>query len=126
MSAVHIYTAASQPATRFVVDLGLGACRVIRNHGGSLCWTSCCHKLRPAKNLTVRVYYDSAPFFCRPGKGCKRPSRRIRVTSKRLLREFHEGRSFLALARKFGMTVKDVDQRLRTIMRFRWQTEMRP
>ena len=51
----------------------------------------------------------------------KRPSRRIRVTSKRLLREFHEGRSFLALARKFGMTVKDVDRRLRKTMRFRWQ-----
>ena len=48
-------------------------------------------------------------------------SHRIRVTSKRLLREFREGRSFLALARKFGMTVKGVERRLRGVMRFRWQ-----
>ena len=116
MSAVHIYTRPHQPATRFV-DRCAGKSHWFRYPGGRLLPTSCCRRRRPARNLTVQVYYDSTPFFCRPGTGCKAPSRRKRVTSRRLLREFAGGRSMLGLARKFGRTVREIETILRRVSR---------
>jgi hypothetical protein len=71
---VHVYTRGHQPATRFVTVIDVkGATRRFwtRFKGNHLLPTSCCRKRRPAKNLTVQVYYDMVPFWCRPGKGCK-------------------------------------------------------
>lgn len=68
--SLHIYRAASQPATLYV-----------DRHGPQALWTLndprkkirafCCRKLRWAKYLTVQVYYDSIMFWCREGCGCK-------------------------------------------------------
>lgn len=87
MTQVHIYTSAHQPATRFVTDLGnfqtawegpfkAGAAYVpdrrwTHIEPQALVATSCCRQRRWAKHCTVQVYYDSLPFWCRPGHGCR-------------------------------------------------------
>ena len=108
---MHLYTRPHQPATRFV-DRCSGTAHWVRHKPGRLLLASCCGKRRPARNLTVQVYYDSVPFFCRAGTGCQKPSRRRRVTTKRLLREFTAGRSMLALARRYGMPRAEIEARL--------------
>ena len=114
MNAVHVYTRDHQPATRYRVDFGtpVGG-RWFRNAGNRLLPTRCCGKLRPAKNLTVQTYYDDMPLWCRPGTGCKVPSHRKRVANKRLVAEFQRGLSFVGLARKYGMTNREVQDRVR-------------
>jgi len=67
---VHLYRAPSQPAHRFVVDVGEGR-HWFRYPKRSLVRCQNCHKLRWAQNCVVQVYYDGAYYFCRPGKGCK-------------------------------------------------------
>lgn len=75
----HVYTRRQQPATRYVTNLDyqkngrwIKRRYVTNNPGNRLIVASCCKKRRPAKNLTVQVYYDMLPFWCKPGKGCKR------------------------------------------------------
>ena len=122
MSTVRIYTRGHQPATRYLIEFGslgrLGR-RWCLCKPGRLIWTACCRKRRPAKNLTVQVYYDMTPFWCRPGTGCKAPSRRKRVANLALLREFHSGLSPVGLARKYGLTNAEVQRRLRNVMTLR-------
>lgn len=117
VSALHIYTRPHQPATRFVDRSMPGRGHWFRYPGGRLLSASCCGRMRPARNLTVQVYYDSVPFFCRPGTGCRKPSRRKRVTGRRLVREFLAGRSVLGLARRFGMPCREVEARIRRMSR---------
>ena len=116
--SVHVYTRAHQPATRYRVDSGstFGA-RWFRNAANRLIPAQCCGKMRPARNLTVQVFYDSVPFWCRAGKGCKRPNHRKRVANRTLLREFQRGLSFVGLARKYGLTNREVQDRVRTVSR---------
>ena len=76
-SAVYIYAAPGQPATRYV-----------DRTFDKLYWTTCkrrkllycheCDKRRIAANLRVQVYYDHTRVFCAPGKGCAllKPKRR--------------------------------------------------
>lgn len=78
MGDLHVYRAQDQPATRFVtvLDIGQGERRKTvrlwtRHPRNRLLPAFCCRRQRPAKNLTVRVYYDAMMFWCRPGKGCK-------------------------------------------------------
>jgi hypothetical protein len=120
MSALHVYTRPHQPATRFVTTLNIpvpGGWKDERHwtryKPGRLLPTSCCYKRRPAKNLTVQVFYDHVPFWCRPGTGCKIPKRVIRVTTRVLLREFQSGKTFLALARKYKTTRRKIEERIR-------------
>lgn len=40
-----------------------------------------------------------------------------RVTARRLLREFMAGRSFVGLARKYGMPTRRVEDRVRKVSR---------
>ena len=71
---LHIYTRPHQPATRFVTVLEVGK-KAMRfwtcNPSHRTVPTSCCRKRRWAKYCTVQVYYDMAPFWCKPGRGCK-------------------------------------------------------
>ena len=73
--SVHIYTRDHQPATRFVTVIYTGKKDMrfwTRNPAHRTVPTSCCRKQRWAKNCTVQVYYDMVPFWCRPGKGCRK------------------------------------------------------
>ena len=117
MSAVRVYARPHQPATNYIVDSGrpFGP-RRFRNPGNRLVPVDCCERLHPAKNVTVEVTYDGAVgmlFSCRPRKGCKLQSRRKRVTDRKLLSEFQRGLSFVGLARKYGMTSREVQARVR-------------
>ena len=129
VTTVHIYRAPAQPATRFVTDLSCQtACRrtaptwlrvrwvtrrpVPRFAPGRLPPASCCARRRPARNLTVQVYYDAAPFSCRAGTGCKVPKRRM-PPGRVLLREFAWGRSAVGLARKYGRTSAEIQAAIR-------------
>lgn len=70
----HVYRVPVQPATRFVttLDIRQKAVRLWTRHPDNrLLPASCCRRRRPAKNLSVQVYYDALMFWCRPGKGCK-------------------------------------------------------
>lgn len=67
---VHIYIAAAQPATCWTENL-TGTPHTFRFPGNRLLWCWSCNRKRPAKNLTVRPYYDCTMFFCAQGKGCK-------------------------------------------------------
>jgi len=73
---IHIYTAKPQPATRFKIDVGNTNPSWIRIPGNRLLYTDCCGKRRPAKNLTVQVYYDHTSAWCADGKGCKKGGKR--------------------------------------------------
>ena len=72
MTAVHIYTAKSQPATRFTDDNG-DTPMSFWWPANRLLWCGCCRKLRPAKNVVVQCYYDGINCWCAPDKGCKHP-----------------------------------------------------
>jgi hypothetical protein len=111
VSTVYVYTRAMQPATRYVDPfLPSGVCGL---RPDALVWTSCCRQRRRARNCTTQIYYDAQPFWCAPGKGCKVPSRRRRVTRRVLARAFESGVSMLALARRYGQPVKEIERRLR-------------
>lgn len=69
--SVHIYTRPQQPATLFHSYL-LTKRHTTRINPRATVPTSCCRKRRWAKYCTVQVFYDMVPFWCRPGKGCKR------------------------------------------------------
>lgn len=69
-SAVHIYRAALQPATRFV-DRCAGKPHWFRCSPRKLWWTDCCRKRRWAKYVQVGVYYDCIRRLCAEGHGCK-------------------------------------------------------
>ena len=72
MTRLHIYTAPSQPATRYRVDIGDGGKPFLMGHpAGRRIYTDCCHKPRIAKNLVVQVYYDCTKYWCKKGKGCE-------------------------------------------------------
>jgi hypothetical protein len=64
MSAVHIYTTPSQPATRFVFDAWSHGPVVTEYSPRKLiqCWN--CKRRRWAKNLIAKPYYDCTQFFC--------------------------------------------------------------
>ena len=71
---IHIYTAAMQPATRFIdpyMSAYLGKNHVIEWSGRTKVRCQCCGKLRLAKNAVVQCYYDSLVFWCAAGRGCK-------------------------------------------------------
>lgn len=68
---VHIYRAASQPATRFLVDFGDDLRHWFTYRKRSLVWCMCCKRKRWAANAVVQVYYDGNYYFCRKGHGCK-------------------------------------------------------
>lgn len=72
---LHIHTAPSQPATRFVdwsVSDILGRKVTMQYRRRRQFWAGCCRKRRWAAYLNVQVYYDMTRFTCKPGKGCKR------------------------------------------------------
>ena len=68
--SVHIYTAPSQPATRFV-DRNGDKPVWFRCNPRRMWWTHCCHKRRWAKHVRVQVYYDALYIWCAKGHGCK-------------------------------------------------------
>lgn len=70
MSA-HIYTAALQPATRFV-DRNSERPMHFHFKPRKLIATDCCRKRRWAKYVRVRVFYDGMSRWCAEGHGCKR------------------------------------------------------
>ena len=113
---VHFYTRPQQPATRYEVAVGVGRRlqrHIFRRAAGAPVWVSCCNRLRRAGNCTTQVYYDAQYIWCAPGKGCKVPSRRRRVTRRALLRLFASGVSTRALARRYGQPVREIERRLR-------------
>ena len=73
---LHIYTASHQPATRYRVACGDVRPFWVKCPANRLYWCASCKKRRPARNLTVQVYYDGTAFWCRDGKGCKAPRSR--------------------------------------------------
>jgi hypothetical protein len=122
---LHLYTRRHQPATRFVVTLDVrrgpaDAPRIVTERKvftlrpRACVWAWCCQRRRVAANCTTQVYYDSQPYWCAEGRGCQtktRPPRR--VTARRLMREFQSGLSFVGLARKYGLTSRRVQDRVR-------------
>ncbi len=69
MTPAHIYVTGSQPATRWVDPYDGRTCgfsprRQIR--------CTACGQRRWAQYMVTQVYYDQQPFFCAPGRGCKR------------------------------------------------------
>ena len=110
LRGVHVYTCPQQPATRYR-DPFLK--RIVTRRATAVVPTSCCRRRRVARNCTTQVYYDAQPFWCSAGKGCKRKTRYCRVTARVLAREFKSGLSFVGLARKYGMTVTRVEDRVR-------------
>ena len=66
MSTVHVYTTTAQPATKYV-DRNLGRPITFRNDPRRQLRCHVCDRLRWAKNLTVRVYYDCNHYFCIEG-----------------------------------------------------------
>ena len=70
LGKVHVYVAASQPATRFV-DRHSGKAFWSRCNPRRLWWCDCCRKRRWAKYVRVQVYYDGIRRWCAPGHGCK-------------------------------------------------------
>ena len=125
MSGVHIYRHAAQPATRFVDVVG-GHRFWTRYHSRRLVRTSCCRQLRWAGNCVVQVYYDTVPFWCREGKGCKGHQERKYVRGAVLVREFLRGLSVVGLARKYGLSMRTVEKKLRTERTRRQPCEHRP
>lgn len=78
---LHVYTARSQPATRWRDPAAVRYGPRRRhwwhtNKPNRLLWTSCCDRRRPAKNLRVQLYDDEIRVFCSAGKGCKKERRR--------------------------------------------------
>src|SRR5437773_2141952 len=78
MSAIHVYCANDQPATRYFVDMSTLENGVIKPNGfwsraraRHQLYARCCKRRRYAKNLVAHVYYDGTWFYCRKGKGCK-------------------------------------------------------
>jgi hypothetical protein len=71
MSNVHIYTAESQPATRFVNHLS-GRAHWFRYPARSLFRCQRCGLKRWAKYVLVQVFYDHLNCWCAPGHGCNR------------------------------------------------------
>lgn len=109
---IHVFTAPVQSATRFRGEPGVRG-RWMTLPPRAHVWTSCCHRIRHAGTCTTQVYDDVQRFWCDAGKGCKRPSRRRRVTRRVLLRLFAEGVSTRALARRYGQPRTEIEQRLR-------------
>jgi hypothetical protein len=70
MTDVHIYTRSLQPAHNYVDGEGIGRPFRFRSNPRRHFRASCCGKLREARYLTVQVYYDHIPFWCREGRGC--------------------------------------------------------
>lgn len=71
--SLHIFRARDQRATRYIDDV-MGVNHYVTNPANRLFWAYCCDKRRPAKNLTVHVYYDGTYYFCAAGTGCKDPA----------------------------------------------------
>lgn len=69
MNSLHVYVSPSQPATRFVDDVG-GHRRWFRCAARRLWWTDCCRTRRWAQYVRVQVYYDEVYRSCAPGHGC--------------------------------------------------------
>lgn len=72
---LHVHRARDQPATRYLVG-GIPEVIEVTHPDRRLLRTSCCKKRRIAANLTVQSYYDGDYFHCKPGTGCRRPTRR--------------------------------------------------
>jgi hypothetical protein len=70
---IHIYSAKSQPATRFV-DNSVDPPARFKNKPHKLVFAECCRQRRRAKNCRVFVYYDHWKFVCTDGCGCKAAS----------------------------------------------------
>lgn len=71
---IHIYTARSQPATRFEDHIAsdlFGRRVIVQMRRRRQLWAGCCRRKRWAAHLNVQVYYDMTRFTCKPGKGCK-------------------------------------------------------
>lgn len=83
--SLHIYSANSQPATRFT-DPNLNEPGKRRHwfhydpRDQLWCWS--CHRRRWAANLIAKVYYDCTQFYCRDGVGCKAPGWKKRRGSR--------------------------------------------
>ena len=73
--ALHVYTARSQPATRYRVDLG-ERYRWFTNPPRRRIPCASCRRVRVAASLTIQVYYDCARYQC--AGGCRRKKRRRR------------------------------------------------
>lgn len=71
MTAVHIYRARPQPATKFVVPVTDEQSLTIVHSPGQLLLAHCCKRRRRARNLEAQAYYDGNYYFCVDGKGCK-------------------------------------------------------
>lgn len=71
MTAIHVYRAKGQPATRFHIEIDDGRRIWTRIKPRATVPCSCCRRRRWAANATASVHYDGTWFYCRPGKGCK-------------------------------------------------------
>lgn len=69
--SVHIYSAAWQPATKFI-DNNIDPPMTFSFAPNSMMWCDKCRKRRRAKNLVVQCFYDGVRKQCAEGKGCRR------------------------------------------------------
>lgn len=69
--AIHVYTAAHQPATRYVDWCVPGKPYIWTNPAGRLLWCPLCGHKRLAKNMSVQAYYDQLRFFCTDKARCE-------------------------------------------------------
>lgn len=67
---LHVYKAATQPATRFRVHVG-DRSFTVKHADRARLPCSRCRRRRWGVNLIARAYYDGTWFTCKPGKGCK-------------------------------------------------------
>lgn len=68
---MHLFTAASQPATRFVDRTMTGRTFWFRFGPQKLFWCKGCGRRRWAKNMRVQVFYDGWRFWCKEVCGNK-------------------------------------------------------
>ena len=71
MSALHLYRADDQPATRYV-DRHMEPPLTFTCRRRRLWWTDCCRRRRWAAYVRVQVYYDTIYRICASGYGCRR------------------------------------------------------
>jgi hypothetical protein len=74
MPEIHIYSASTQPATRFVDRCGEKPIW-FRYKPHTIFFTECCLAWRWAKYVRVQVYYDGLRRWCVEGRGCKQKGR---------------------------------------------------
>lgn len=79
--SLHLYTAASQPLTRYRYDGDRRWHGLAPGDTTRVCWT--CGRRRAARNLVIQCYYDGIRIFCREGHDRDRWGRYVTRKEKR-------------------------------------------